>query len=458
MALIRESVAAGHLLKTDPYAYTPTLRPLIDHEWGAGTIAYFTTLWFGGRAILALKLFLAFGTGFACVRCAELRGADFRLWGLCALPAILLAQFGFLATVRAQAYTFFLTAVWLWLLERDRRANLAWDPRWMIVIVALAIFPLWVNVHAGFVVGLGLTGLHLVEQLLRRKPVRHFLWLLGAMLVETLVNPYGVEYFSYLRRALFMPRPFAAEWGPVWDLGTALMAVFIGSLLIAAHSAWVAGWRRAPGILVLAATAVEAMLHRKLLPLFAIAWLCYVPAWTRDTSWGKWWIEFTQRRTRFLTAAWLAAACVCAVAAARQKPWDLAVPQPLYPVGAVQYLQKQKFIGNLMTPFRVGAFISWKLYPRVKVSLDSRYEVAYPDAVVSEVSGFYAASEGWEAKLQDLPTDAVLIPSDAPVLARMPETGWQRVYTDRAFQIYAPTGTLLPVEDWSGASFVGTFP
>jgi hypothetical protein len=35
MALIRESVAAGHLLKADPYAYTPTVRPWIDHEWGA---------------------------------------------------------------------------------------------------------------------------------------------------------------------------------------------------------------------------------------------------------------------------------------------------------------------------------------------------------------------------------------------------------------------------------------
>lgn len=107
MSLIRESVSAGHLLKTDVYAYTPTLRPMIDHEWGAGTIAYFATLWFGSRAILALKFFLALGTGFFCARCAEVRGADFRLLGVCALPAILLAQFGFLAAIRAQAYVFF---------------------------------------------------------------------------------------------------------------------------------------------------------------------------------------------------------------------------------------------------------------------------------------------------------------------------------------------------------------
>jgi len=76
MALIRESLAQGHLLKVDPYAYTPTVRPLIDHEWGAGTIAYFATQWLGGRAILLLKFALAFATAFACVAPASCPSGD----------------------------------------------------------------------------------------------------------------------------------------------------------------------------------------------------------------------------------------------------------------------------------------------------------------------------------------------------------------------------------------------
>src|SRR5262249_36578513 len=75
MALIRESLAAGHLLKADPFAYTPTRTPWVDHEWGAGAIAFFLTRWFDGRTILLVKFFLAFGTGFVCVRCAEKMGA-----------------------------------------------------------------------------------------------------------------------------------------------------------------------------------------------------------------------------------------------------------------------------------------------------------------------------------------------------------------------------------------------
>ena len=457
MALIRESLAQGHLLKSDPYAYTPTVHPMIDHEWGAGAVAYFATVWMGGRAILLLKFALAFGTAFVCVRCAESRGADFRLLALCAPLAAFLAHLGFLATIRAQAYSFFLTAVWLLLLEKDRlekdrRGGRSW------MAVALALFPLWVNLHAGFVVAFGVTALYVVEQLLRRNPVRHLLWLLGGMVLEIFINPYGPEYFVFLKRALTMARPYAPEWGSIFGLGSLAVAAFLVAVAVASCSAWSAGWHRAPGVFVLAATAIEAAIHRKLLPLFAIAWLCYVPAYLATTGFVEWWAEFSHRRSRFLSAAWITLACVCALAAIPRKPWALAVPQPLYPVGPVQYLARQHFAGKLMVPFRLGAFVSWKLYPAVKVSLDSRYEVAYPVEVVKQIFDFYDGRPTWRSTLDLFPTDAVLVPRDMPIANLIPQTGWQRVYDDRQFQIYLRPGLSSPVEDDSSTSFQGSFP
>ena len=459
MALIRESLAAGrHLLKADPYAYTPTVHPWIDHEWGAGLIAYLATVWIGSRAIVVLKFLAALGTGVLCERCAEGRGSDFRLWVACGPLAIFLAYLGFLPVIRAQAYTFFLTAFWLLLLDRIERrtCDRTWDRRWMIA--GLAIFLLWVNLHAGFVVAICLTGVHVVEQLLRQERVWYLLLLLAGMCLEIVLNPYGTGYFSYLRRALLMARPYAPEWGALWSLGNAWTAGFIMAVLIAAYSVWSIGWRRASGILVLTATAVEAGIHRKLLPLFAIAWFCYVPGYLQETPLGKWWTEFAKRRGRFLSTAWIVLACVCVVAAIRQKPWEVAVPQPLYPVGPVQYLAEQHFSGNVMVPFRQGAYVSWKLYPAVKVSLDSRYEVAYPDAVVKQIFDFYDGREGWLATLTDFPTDAVLIPKEDRVSTLMQETDWHRVYTDQQFEIYARPGSRLQVADWESSSFQGVFP
>ena len=38
LALARESLAAGHLLIDDIFAYTPTVSPVVHHEWALGTI------------------------------------------------------------------------------------------------------------------------------------------------------------------------------------------------------------------------------------------------------------------------------------------------------------------------------------------------------------------------------------------------------------------------------------
>jgi hypothetical protein len=451
MALIRESLSAHHLLTADPYAYTPTLHPITDHEWGAGAVAYFAARWFGGRAILLLKFLLAFATAFAGLRCARLRNSDSCLLALCAPIAIFLAHLGFLAAIRAQDYSFCLTALWLLLLERDRAGNRLWT------IAALCIFPLWLNLHAGFVVAIAVTAFHALEQALRRQPFFHLFPLLAAMVLEIFLNPYGLEYFRFLRRALFMNRPFSAEWGPVSDLGFTFTATFATAFLIAVYAAVSAGWRRAPGIFILAATAFQAALHRKLLPLFAIAWFCYVPAYLESTPPGQWWIAFCRRKSSFLSVAWTAFTFICLFAAFRSQPWRLNVPSFLYPVGAVHYLDQRHFSGNLMTPFRTGAYVSWNLYPAVKVSLDSRYEVAYPNSVVQTASAFYQAQTNWQSTLQDSLSDAVLVPLNTPVAPLMPSTGWPRVYADPSFQIYARPGSALPPDDRISSPVNGVF-
>jgi hypothetical protein len=452
MALIQESLPPGHLLKQDPFAYVPTIQPWIDHEWGAGALAYFGTMWFGPRSIIVLKFAAAFGTVAGCMLCARTRGADFRLVALCAPLAIFLMYLGFFATVRAQAYTFFFTALLLCLLEIDRRGIHIWIALWLLV------FPIWLNLHAGFVVGIGIVALYALEQGSRGLPWRHLVLVLLAMVTEILINPYGLAYFHYLRRAIFMSRPYSPEWGSFLTLGSPLVTVFAIALLVGVYAVYKAIWTHTQGLPILLVTALEGSLHRKLMPLFAIAWLCYLPSYLQQTRLGAWWLEFCSRRRRFLSFAWVAFAGVCVLAGVRQTPWRLFVPQPFYPVGPVRYLQQQKFSGNLLVPFRIGAFISWKLYPAVKVSLDSRYEVAYSDIVMRQMFDFYDGRPGWQSTLAAYATDGVLVPKEAPVLATFASTGWRRVYTDRQFEVYTRPDLTLPVEDWSSRSFQGSFP
>ena len=68
----------------------------------------------------------------------------------CAPLAIFLAHLGFFSAVRAQVYTFFFTALLILFWQLDQTGWRRW------IFVWLLSFTVWVNLHARFVVGIGL--------------------------------------------------------------------------------------------------------------------------------------------------------------------------------------------------------------------------------------------------------------------------------------------------------------
>ena len=230
MALIRESLRAGHLLTHDIFAYTPTIHPTIHHEWGAGLIAYALTHWFGGTAILVLKYLIVFVIGLVSLRCAESMGADPQVWATLGPIAIYLSQFGFISVIRAQTYTFLFAACCFWAFEQDRKGNRGWLIAW------LCLFPVWVNLHGGFVVGIGLLALYTLERALDGQRFRHLLFLLAITSCEVFINPFGPAYIRYITRALTMTRPHIHEWQPVWVYGFWWTTVFLAAIAITIYA------------------------------------------------------------------------------------------------------------------------------------------------------------------------------------------------------------------------------
>lgn len=239
-------------------------------------------------------------------------------------------------------------------------------------------------------------------------------------------------------------------------------AVFLIAIATAAYSVVRVGRLRSPGALMVMATAVEATLHVKLMPLFAIAWISHVPAYVQRTPAGQWIANFTQRRFAFVLSVWVLVTTMYLADAVRWKFWRMQVPQVAttygYPVGSVEYLRDQHFSGNVMVPFAQGAYVSWKLYPAVKVSVDSRYEVAYSDELVDRIFRFYAAEPGWQETLNAYPTDLVLIPRIMPLATVIQQSGWNQIYLDGEFELYARPGLDMPYSNRVSQKFTGTFP
>jgi hypothetical protein len=241
MALIREAFKIGHLPRVDLFSYVPTISPVVHHEWGTGMILYLVTvqLGLGANGLMVLKYLLTAFIAIGCFLLATRRGASFSVFSCSALIGIGLGWVGF-TTIRAQLFTLCFLIIFFFLIEEDRKgkdwALWAWLP----------IYLIWLNLHGGFIVGLGLLGFYTIEQglmdfitgknLLKslKKIKRNMLFLFATCLL-TLVNPYGIDYLPYIWKAVTLDRtPFIFEWRPLWEVywGNFLLWIISFSIVI----------------------------------------------------------------------------------------------------------------------------------------------------------------------------------------------------------------------------------
>jgi len=251
------------------------------------------------------------------------------------------------------------------------------------------------------------------------------------------INPFGMEYYRYLWHALTLPRPQIPEWRSLLESFPSVISVtFLLSLVWTLWLAFRIGLHRMHGVALLAATAAAAALHQRMLPFYAIAWIAYMPGWIRRTP-------RVLRRPMIMQAVWMGVAVFFLSALVSYRPWELRVPSApgtdgiAYPVDAVSYLSKVGFRGNAMVPFSYGAYVLWNLYPAVHVSVDSRYEVAYPAVWVDECLRMYRAAPGWERTLSKYPTDILLVAVADPLARAIQQTAWRQIYADNQYEIYA---------------------
>jgi hypothetical protein len=462
MALAREIVQSGAVPWTDSFAYTPTIEIVVHHEWGLGMIALAVSKVMGGAGIIVLKFALIFGLGYVVWSTARGRRASPIIAALFLALGIVLSDYGF-ATVRAQMFSYLFAGLLLAGFDRDRKGDRTW--LWGVAVM----FPIWGNLHGGCLVGAALFATHWFEQLVRRQPHWHLFFMGLALIPLAALNPWGFQFHVYLVHAILMPRPAIAEWSPLWDPANRIHVLYFGvSLLPLILILRRTGFRRLPGILIVVATALAAVKSHRFLAFYAVAYASYLPGAFSQTRLGRelrfiWW----RQRTAICILLGIATLGL-GLKSLMSEPWRLQVPShPLpyqaqnvfYPVGAVDYLEEQQYQGNVMVPYDWGAYVMWRLGPAVKISMDSRYEVAYPPWRLDEDDQFYFARPGWQEILEKYPTDVVLVPGDFPIVKPLGvHPGWRRIYEDPQFVMFAKQASDLPLMKSDTPSPNGHFP
>jgi hypothetical protein len=484
MALYRQYLQEGAMPLQDDFAYTPTIERVVHHEWATGAVLYWVTVasgW-GTTGLILLKYALAFSICFGCYFYSRWRGVSLAVFSVLALLPLYQAGWFSFTNVRAQVFTLLFLVILFWFLELDRRGKRWWIWFW------LPLFVVWANMHAGVVSGMGILGVYGVSRLIDEIKetrsfgqallrVKHLLFVGVATALLINVNPYGFEYVPYLIRAIRLERPLISEWSTIWKAGsTAMQATYLTTLVVAAYAIINRGGKDTFEIMALALTAYLAMKHIRHGSLYAVTWVCLVPPLLEPSKAGAGIREmFASRRAQIATVA-LALGLVAMGSAINAKFWHLSIPTekvvrgmalPVFPAGAVEFIRQQNFQGNLYVPFMTGAYVSWHLYPDVKVSIDSRYEVAYPPGAVEESWKFYLGRAGWQQTLAKYDTDGVLAPVNSKLFKKMeqaisenPDFGWKLVYKDNGHALFFRDEVYRQVSqsDRSGKRVKGIFP
>jgi hypothetical protein len=429
--LFGRMLLAGPLPATNGLAYTAADHPWVNHEILAEVFMASTYETGGAPGLVGLKVLLGLGTLLIVWRTAAREASDPVAAAVATAVTALVMAPGFM--IRPQLFTLLFLASTLGVLQREgyRARGRAWALPVLMV--------LWVNTHGGVLAGVGLAALSLgtaalvdlVARRVRARDVAASAAIILACVAALAANPYGTEMIRFLLHDV-TPTVAISEWKPVPLLDTSFLG-FKALLVVVA----VAALRRRialPALVVVAATAVQALLHRRHVPLFAIAAAPILACQVRDLGAavagrmpaGSGWR---------LARAGIAVAAVLQIAGAGVACWRaggrIEVDPRVYPVQALRFLAQNAITGNVALPFRWGEYALWSLPAGGSVAVDGRFTTAYPGSILESAWAFMSGGPGWDALLNEHPTDVVVTDrhqAPAQLLRHHPE--WEYVYSD----------------------------
>ena len=433
----KDIVATRSIPHTDDYSFTRTGANWIAHEWLSELLMY------GVYRVSGLAgLVLLFSGTITIAFLIVYRRSPGRpyLAGLAVMLAALSSSP--LLGIRVQMVTLLLASVYIALLTRFTREGhrriLWWLPPLML---------LWVNLHGGFALGLGLIGLYLLSLALDRK------WkLLGPLALTGLacslvvpVNPNGFRLFLYPLQTLLSPSMAALidEWSSP-DFHQAMFLPFAVLLLLTFSLLALVPRRPRPGeIFLLIVTALGALRSARHIPIFGLIAAPIFAEHLHDVIKTRGWDKDVARETattrgRVLMNIFILTAPLIL---AGFQFWHFMSHQQTYvarmnPVAAVDFIQAQQLPRPVYNRYGWGGYLIFRLYPQYRVYADGRADV-YGDEFLFQMVNTYDGHAGWREPLDRYQIRTVLISPDVPLASLLrSDPEWQKVYEDNQAVIF----------------------
>jgi len=422
----------------DDFSFTKQGSEWVAHEWlseviiaGIYRLSGFVGLIFSFSLVIVIALWITYG------RC------DGRPYAAGIAILFAAAASSPLFGIRPQMLTLLLASIYILLLERfnpNEQSRRLW---WLVPMMLL-----WVNLHAGFALGLVLIGLYICRALLDGE-WDHLKPLIIVLLICTAVvplNPNGLRMFTYPYETLTSPSmaAFIQEWAsPNFHQITYVPLIV---LLLSTFGAMALSPRRPRlgEVFLVLITALGALRSVRHIPIFALfaapVFARHLWAIANERGWAK---LLTGEETRpnafklLINVVLLSAPLALGV----WHLWFFASHQRYYesirnPVAAVEFFKSQHLPAPIYNRYGWGGYLIYQLYPEYRVYIDGRADV-YGDAFFTEAMQTYDGLNDWRKSLDKYGIQTLIIGPDAPLATLLrTDSAWSKVYEDNQATIF----------------------
>ena len=437
-------VSSGSLHARDPYSFTSD-RPWINHEWLSEAAMALAWRAGGSAGLVVLRIAIVVAAWLVVWWSLRRRASE---WAADAILLFVIVGTAWVTvSVRPQLFSVLLFALLLASLvkvEQGSRAAMLWWPAIMLV---------WVNVHGGWLLGLGMLAIPAAFAIVRAAPRERALLVAAcaASVLATLVNPYGVGMWRFLAETVRLGRDIA-EWQPITSHPWSHVAMWVLSLTIGVAGSIAARHRSsgapepgAPYVRVYAYAAMAAMLAYASWRVARLdAFFCLAVAMLLAPRLAPHRDAAAARSPRPAGPVWIVVAASALVifwpvlARARTQLPCIEIEGDWRPdAGAAAFIIREPLRGRMLTWFDWGEYAIWHFTPAVQVSMDGRRETVYSPETIEAHFAFYRGEPAGRDLPRMLQAEYLWLPRSLPVVPSLSADGWQPLFESARSIVFA---------------------
>ncbi len=440
---------SGRIPELDPFLYTFQNWNVL-HQWLAN-LTFYVFYWVGGAwGLLVLKITL-------WSLCFALLIRNGKRWGIQPALTALIVTLTFIACAyryidRASLMSDLILAALVTLFLNNDAPKRKW--LWFLPL----LFAVWVNLHAGFVIGLAFVSVYLIAECifakLKTNPIQNFA-ILTLCYLACLVNPRFVHGALFPLTTAFKPewalyRAINFEWMPTFRdpfLSTWEVRALILLLIFTAISLAISSWR-APKKSVFAITAFCLYLYlaqdaARFLSTSALGFSVIALYAIRENR-----FQLKDRVDRFLRwgfATLFAAGAIWIVfngyePATGLRKFGVGIDPESFPVEAVKHIKEKNLKGAIFNQYEWGSYLAWTLGPEKRLFIHGHIDD--PKLLAGDYYGMSRSKEIFDSTVSRFDIRYFLLNRNILAMNPKPQlvdylANWKVIYYDDTSVLWA---------------------